>query len=81
VVDPASGDALAAPHTYVSDIHDGDVAVFTDYHAMIASGLVDAVNDFTTLAVHHEVGITQHCMLVNTYLPKNRWRLVCGLVG
>ncbi|NBU63183.1 MAG: gfo/Idh/MocA family oxidoreductase [Chloroflexia bacterium] len=55
VVDPASGDALAAPHTYVSDIHDGDVAVFTDYHVMIASGLVDAVNDFTTLAVHHDV--------------------------
>lgn len=55
VVDPASGDALAAPHTYVSDIHDGDVTVFTDYNAMIASGMVDAINDFTTLAVHHEV--------------------------
>ena len=55
VVDPASGDALAAPHTYVSDIHDGEVAVFSDYHAMIASGCVDAINDFTTLAVHHEV--------------------------
>ncbi len=57
VVDPASGDPLAAPHTYISDIHDDvDVQVFTDYHDMIASGLVDAVNDFTTLAVHHDVG-------------------------
>jgi predicted dehydrogenase len=55
VVDPASGDALAAPHTYVSDIHVGDVAVFTDYNEMINSGMVDAVNDFTTLAVHHDV--------------------------
>ena len=55
VVDPASGDALAAPHTYVSDIHAGDVAVFTDYNEMINSGMVDAINDFTTLAVHHDV--------------------------
>lgn len=56
VVDPASGDPLAAPHTYISDIHDDvDVRVFTDYRDMIASGLVDAVNDFTTLAVHHDV--------------------------
>ncbi|MFN5341801.1 MAG: Gfo/Idh/MocA family protein [Roseiflexaceae bacterium] len=56
VVDPASGDPLAAPHTYISDLHDAsDVRVFTDYRAMIASGVVDAVNDFTTLAVHHDV--------------------------
>lgn len=56
VVDPASGDPLAAPHTYISDIHDDvDVRVFSDYRDMIASGVVDAVNDFTTLAVHHDV--------------------------
>lgn len=55
VLDPATGDPLAAPHTYISDIHDGDVQVFTDYREMIASGVVDAVNDFTTLAVHHDV--------------------------
>lgn len=55
VVDPSTGDPLAAPHTYISDIHDGDVQIFTDYREMIASGLVDAVNDFTTLAVHHDV--------------------------
>ena len=57
VVDPASGDPLAAPHTYVSDLHnDIEVGVYTDYRDMIASGTVDAVNDFTTLALHHQVG-------------------------
>ena len=57
VVDPASGDPLAAPHTYVSDLHnDIEVGVYTDYRDMIASGMVDAVNDFTTLALHHQVG-------------------------
>jgi predicted dehydrogenase len=56
-VDPASGDPLAAPHTYVSDLHnDIEVGVYTDYRDMIASGTVDAVNDFTTLALHHQVG-------------------------
>jgi predicted dehydrogenase len=56
VLDPATGDPLAAPHTYISDIHDDvDVQVFSDYREMIASGCVDAVNDFTTLAVHHDV--------------------------
>lgn len=57
VVDPASGDPLAAPHTYISDLHtDIDVGIYTDYAEMIASGTVDAVNDFTTLAMHHQVG-------------------------
>ena len=57
VVDPASGDPLAAPHTYISDLHaDVEVGIFTDYAEMIASGTVDAVNDFTTLAMHHQVG-------------------------
>ncbi|MEN9937637.1 MAG: hypothetical protein RLZZ387_4216 [Chloroflexota bacterium] len=57
VLDPATGDPLAAPHTYVSDIQDDLLPeVFTDYRAMIASGAVDAVNDLTTLALHHQVG-------------------------
>jgi predicted dehydrogenase len=48
---------LAAPHTYVSDLHsDVEVGIYTDYRDMIASGTVDAVNDFTTLALHHQVG-------------------------
>lgn len=57
VLDPATGDPLAAPHTYLSDFQDDvEVGVFTDYRAMIDSGTVDAVNDFTTLALHHQVG-------------------------
>ncbi|MBA3943720.1 MAG: Gfo/Idh/MocA family oxidoreductase [Herpetosiphonaceae bacterium] len=57
VLDPATGDPLAAPHTYLSDFQDvDDVVVYTDYQAMIAGDHVDAVNDFTTLALHHEVG-------------------------
>ncbi len=58
VLPPESGDPLAAPHIYLSDFQpDTDVAIFTDYNEMLASGLVDAVNDFTTLSVHHQVGL------------------------
>jgi predicted dehydrogenase len=58
VLDPATGDPLAAPHTYVSDIHDDiEVGVYTDYRDLIASGRVDAINDLTTLALHHQVGL------------------------
>jgi predicted dehydrogenase len=57
VLDPATGDPLAAPHTYLSDFQDDvDVAVYTDYRELIAAGQVDAINDFTTLALHHDVG-------------------------
>src|ERR671928_965695 len=57
VLDPATGDPLAAPHTYLSDFQDDvEVAIFTDYHDLIASGSVDAINDLTTLALHHKVG-------------------------
>ena len=57
VLDPSTGDPLAAPHTYLSDFQSvDDVVVYTDYRAMIDSGQVDAVNDFTTLALHHDVG-------------------------
>jgi 1,5-anhydro-D-fructose reductase (1,5-anhydro-D-mannitol-forming) len=57
VLDPATGDPLAAPHTYLSDFQDDvDAAVYTDYRELIDSGQVDAINDFTTLALHHEVG-------------------------
>lgn len=56
VLPPESGDPLAAPHTYLSDFQDDvDVAVYTDYREMLADGVVDAVNDFTTLALHHQV--------------------------
>src|SRR3954464_675798 len=57
VLDPATGDPLAAPHTYLSDFQaDLEPAIYTDYRELIASGQVDAINDFTTLALHHEVG-------------------------
>jgi 1,5-anhydro-D-fructose reductase (1,5-anhydro-D-mannitol-forming) len=57
VLDPATGDPLAAPHTYLSDFQDDvEVATFTDYRKLIASGSVDAINDLTTLALHHDVG-------------------------
>jgi predicted dehydrogenase len=57
VLDPSTGDPLAAPHTYLSDFQDDvDVAVYTDYRDLIASGKVDAINDLTTLALHHQVG-------------------------
>ena len=56
VLPPETGDPLAAPHTYVSDFQDDvDAAIYTDYQQMIADGVVDAVNDFTTLALHHQV--------------------------
>src|SRR3712207_3674239 len=57
VLDPATGDPLAAPHTYLSDFQDDvEVRIYDDHRAMIAEGAVDAVNDFTTLALHHQVG-------------------------
>jgi predicted dehydrogenase len=58
VLDPATGDPLAAPHTYLSDFQDDvEAVVYTDYRELIASGEVDAINDFTTLALHHQVGL------------------------
>ena len=57
VLDPATGDPLAAPHTYLSDFQDDvDVIISTDYREVMESGQVDAINDFTTLALHHQVG-------------------------
>jgi predicted dehydrogenase len=54
---PASGDPLAAPHTYLSDFQDDiEPAIYTDYRELIAGGPVDAINDLTTLALHHAVG-------------------------
>ena len=53
------GDPLAIDDEYLSDFQpDTDVQVFTDYRAMIASGAVDAVNDFSTHALHHQVAET-----------------------
>ncbi len=58
VLPPESGDPLAAPHTYLSDFQDDvDVQVYTDYQEMLKRAPVDAVNDFTSLAMHHQVGL------------------------
>ena len=56
VLAPETGDPLAAPHTYLNDFQDDvDVKVYTDYRQMIEDDVVDAVNDFTTLALHHQI--------------------------
>ena len=58
-VPPELGDPLGAPHTYLSDFQDDvKVDIYTNYQEMIEKGHVDAVNDFTTLAMHHQVGET-----------------------
>ena len=51
------GDPLAVGDEYLSDFQDDvDVAVYTDFRKMIAEAPIDAVNDFTTHALHHQVG-------------------------
>lgn len=55
-VSTSPGDPLAVDDIYLSDFQDDvEVEVFTDYREMIATGLIDAVNDFTTHALHHQV--------------------------
>lgn len=50
------GDPLAVGDEYLSDFQDDvDVAVYGDYREMIATGPIDAVNDFSTHALHHQV--------------------------
>lgn len=49
------GDPLSIGDEHVSDFQEEGPAVFTDYRELIASGLVDAVNDFTTHELHHQV--------------------------
>ena len=50
------GDPLSIGDEYLSDFQpDVEPAIYTDFREMIASGRVDAVNDFTTHALHHQV--------------------------
>lgn len=50
------GDPLAIGDEFLSDFQpETEVAVYTDYREMIASGKIDAVNDFSTHALHHQV--------------------------
>lgn len=57
-VSDMAGDPLAIDDEYLSDFQDDvEVEVYTDYQKMIAEGSIDAVNDFTTHALHHQVGM------------------------
>lgn len=50
------GDPLAVGDEYLTDFQPGvEVEVFTDYRAMIESGPIDAVNDFTIHSLHHQI--------------------------
>lgn len=58
VLPPESGDPLAAPHTYVSDLHtDTPVRVYTDWRRMIDDRVADAVLDTTSVFLHHQIGL------------------------
>jgi 1,5-anhydro-D-fructose reductase (1,5-anhydro-D-mannitol-forming) len=50
------GDPLAVGDEYLSDFQPGiPVAIHTDYREMLASGNIDAVNDFSVHGLHHQV--------------------------
>jgi predicted dehydrogenase len=50
------GDPLAIGDEYLSDFQDtSKVKTFTDYRKMIAQGGLDAVNDFSTHGLHHQI--------------------------
>ncbi|MBS0209699.1 MAG: Gfo/Idh/MocA family oxidoreductase [Planctomycetes bacterium] len=50
------GDPLAIGDEYLSDFQpDTPVEVYTDYRQMVARAPIDAVNDFTTHSLHHQV--------------------------
>jgi predicted dehydrogenase len=62
-----SGDALAAPHCYVSDFQPELLPeVFTDVGEMLASGKVDAVDLTASLPVHHSIGLD--CLAAGKHL-------------
>jgi predicted dehydrogenase len=50
-------DPLAVADEYLSDFQDDvDVQVYGDFGQMLAEAPIDAVNDYTNLAMHHQVG-------------------------
>ncbi|HWA98476.1 MAG TPA: Gfo/Idh/MocA family oxidoreductase, partial [Pirellulales bacterium] len=52
------GDVLAIGDEYLSDFQDDvEPEIFSDYRAMIARAPIDAVNDFTSHGVHHEIAL------------------------
>jgi len=55
-VGKGDGDPLAIGDRYLSDFQEtDDVRIFTDYREMMTAAPIDAVNDFTTHALHHQV--------------------------
>ncbi len=51
-------DPLAAPHLYVSDLQpEEDAEVYESVEALLAAGVVDAVDITATLPVHHTAGL------------------------
>lgn len=51
-----AGDPLAVADEYVSDFQDDvEVQVYTDFRRMMAEAPLNAVNDFTSHALHHQV--------------------------
>ena len=51
-----AGDPLAIGDEYLSDFQpEVEVATYTDYRELIASGRVDAINDFSTHALHYQI--------------------------
>lgn len=55
-VSQIAGDPLAVGDEYLSDFQsDIEVGVYTDYRQMINEAPIDAVNDFTTHAMHHQI--------------------------
>jgi len=54
----ASGDPLAAPHTYLSDFqNDTEVHVYSDYRRLLDDGVIDALLDTTPVYLHHTIGL------------------------
>ena len=50
------GDPLAVGDLYLSDFQPGTkVSIYTDYREMIASGQINAINDFTIHCLHHQI--------------------------
>jgi len=55
-VSSIAGDPLSIGDQYLSDFQPGTkVEIFTDFRRMIASGIIDAVNDFSIHSLHHQV--------------------------
>lgn len=51
-------DSLAAPHCYVSDFQpEEDASVYDTVDAMLAAGVVDAVDITASLRIHHTAGV------------------------